>query len=558
MLMLSRAPRTETRMKLLVAATWLLFPALLAAPLPSASQATSVREADAACARCHAEIYQKYLATPMANASGAATEKLLSGTFNHKPSGVEYQVSVRDGKALLAYRTPREPSSNGELQLSYFLGSGHLGTTYLYSVDKYLFESPVAWYAASQAYDMKPGLAEIHEIPPPLPMQSSCLRCHMSAVQASDPGTINRYQGLPFLHTGITCESCHGDSRQHVLTKGKALIVNPARLSAERRDSICISCHLEGDVSVERAGHSALNYRPGESISSYVAYYVHAGANLTARGVSEVEQLSQSTCKRVSGDKMSCSSCHDPHFTPNPEQRMAFYRSKCRACHNQPEFAAAHHPENQDCTSCHMPRLSAVNILHVAWTDHRVLRTPESAKAETAVKQDVSLEPIFSPGAMARDRAMAYYKALLEGDRSFEPVAWEQLKQQQGSIANDKEALDALGNLSAERGDQVTAEHSFRAVLSLDPVDITALSNLGTLLAKQGKLNDAIPLLRSAFGRNQDIPGLAMNLARVECMAGDGPAARNTLTTALIYCPEHEDMRRLLAQMSTCSAADGR
>jgi Flp pilus assembly protein TadD len=149
---------------------------------------------------------------------------------------------------------------------------------------------------------------------------------------------------------------------------------------------------------------------------------------------------------------------------------------------------------------------------------------------------------------------MAYYQALLEGERSFEATAWEQLNQQRASIANDKQALDALGNLSAERGEQGLAEQSFKRVLSLDPIDLTALSNLGTLLAKQGKLSEAIPLLRSAFDRNRDIPGLAMNLARVQCMAGDSAAARGTLSTALLYSPGEKDMQRLLAQLSTCGA----
>ena len=115
--------------------------------------------------------------------------------------------------------------AEGQRRLLYFLGSGHLGTTYLYTVDDFLFESPVAWYSPSQAYDMKPGLAEIDRMPPPLPMQSGCLRCHMSSVQASDPGTINRYRGLPFLHTGITCESCHGDSRKHVNPTARTLLL---------------------------------------------------------------------------------------------------------------------------------------------------------------------------------------------------------------------------------------------------------------------------------------------------------------------------------------------
>ncbi len=152
---------------------------------------------------------------------------------------------------------------------------------------------------------MKPGLAELNEIPPPLPMQSACLRCHMSAVQESDPGTINRYRGLPFLNTGITCEMCHGDAREHVASGGKIPVVDPTKLSPEARDSVCMSCHLEGDVSVSPAGHSPLNYRPGEAISTYLAFFVRANANLTDRAVSEIEQLDQSTCSALAGIECS-------------------------------------------------------------------------------------------------------------------------------------------------------------------------------------------------------------------------------------------------------------
>lgn len=536
---------------------WVYLLAVALAQCSALSQATPVREADATCAQCHEKIYQNYLATPMANASGLATDNLQTGRFLHKPSGVEYTVSSLQGKATLTFRVPSGSGEMNELPLSYFLGSGHLGTTYMYSINNYLFESPIAWYAASQGYDMKPGLAEMQTMPPPLPMQSSCLRCHMSSVQFSDTGTINRYQGLPFLHTGITCEACHGDSQQHVLTRGKSAIVNPAKLDADRRDSICISCHLEGDVSVERAAHSALNYRPGESIFTYLSYYVRAGAKLTARGVSEVEQLDRSTCKRVSGDRMSCTTCHDPHYTPDVQHRAAFFRSKCLICHSEPGFASKHHPENQDCTSCHMRRTGAVNIPHVAWTDHRILKLPEESTIEQAGKEEDKLIPLFASDSSQRDHAMAAYQLLLEGNRSFEATAWSQLKAQREAIADDKAALDALGNLSAERGDYQIAEQAFRRVLELDPDDLTALSNLGILLAKAGKPKDAIPFLKSAFERNLDIPGLAMNLARVECMTGDGPAARSTLAAALFYCPNLEDMRLLLTKMKSCDA-DGK
>jgi predicted CXXCH cytochrome family protein len=330
--------------------------------------------------------------------------------------------------------------------------------------------------------------------------------------------------------------------------------VNPAKLKADLRDSICISCHLEGDVSVERSGQSALDYRPGESISSFVAFYVKTGSKLTDRGVSEVEQLSQSTCKRISGERMSCTSCHDPHFTPEPTQKAAFFRSKCLSCHNQPEFGANHHPENNDCTSCHMPRSGAQNIPHVAWTDHRILIRPADSTPTLTVKKGGDFTPIFSPGATARDLAMANYQALLEGDRSCEPLAWEQLSADRDLITNDKAALDALGNLSAERGDLEDADQDFRRVLTLDPQDLTALSNLGVLLAKEGKLNDSASMLEKAFDRNQDIPGLSMNLARVQCAEGEEAEAERTLITALNYCRNLEDMRRLLTQMNKCTA----
>ncbi len=523
-----------------------LFASLCSALRCEPPRATPVREADASCASCHREIYDSYMKTPMANASGVAIDNLKTTAFIHVPSGMKFVVAAEDGNPELSFFKPSTPDLKTTVQLQYFLGSGHLGVTYLYSKGKYLFESPVAWYARNHAFDMKPGYGQIAFMPPALPMEAKCLRCHMSAVQASDAGTFNRYSNLPFLHAGITCEECHGDSRQHVESGGKAAIVNPVKLTAEQRDSVCISCHLEGDVTVERAGQSGLNYHPGESISKYLAYYVRIGENLTTRGVSEVEQLSESTCKRMSGDKMSCVTCHNPHFTPTASEKVAFYRSKCLSCHSDAGFAATHHPENRDCTSCHMQRLSAENIPHVAWTDHRILRLPKPSDADQTLQGGMTLKAIFSPQATARDQAMAYYRALMEGDKSFEATAWTQLRQLEPQIQNDKEALDALGNLAAGRKEFDIAQHCFERVLQIDPVDSTALTNLGVLTARQGRITDSEELLEKAFALNPDVPGLAMNLARVQCNAGDRQAAIQTLQTAVSYNPQQDYLKKQL------------
>ena len=128
---------------------------------PVLPTATPVRDADAVCGKCHQEIFRRYLETPMANASGLASDRIFTGSLHHAPSGIDYRVSNKDGELWLNYSRPGDPGLQGSQKLDYFLGSGHLGITYLYSVNGYFLESPVAYYAESKAYDMKPGLGTL-------------------------------------------------------------------------------------------------------------------------------------------------------------------------------------------------------------------------------------------------------------------------------------------------------------------------------------------------------------------------------------------------------------
>ena len=196
------------------------------------------------------------------------------------------------------------------------------------------------------------------------------------------------------------------------------------------------------------------------------------------------------------------------------------------------------------------PETKAHRASHTQATDHRILRVPDRPPAHPSGEEKRELIPVFSPTADARDLAMAYYRLLLDGDRSMEKPAWEQLSRLNGAIGSDREALDALGNLSAGRGDLLTAAQAFRHALEMDPGDSTALSNLGILEARQGNLDEAIRLLRKAFENNMDLPGMAINLARVDCAAGDSAAALTALKAALVYSPDLEDLRHVELEMS--------
>jgi predicted CXXCH cytochrome family protein len=518
--------------------------------------AIPVSRADAACARCHAAIVQEYERTPHAIASGIATEKLIPGWLTQPASGVTYTVTETKGEALLTYRDPANPSLAGSHRLDYYLGSGHLGVTYLYSVSGYLLESPIAYYTHIGRYDMKPGLAGVSEGAPAIPLTPECLRCHMSGVEKTDAGSLNHYTGAPFHTGGIACESCHGDASAHMRSGGKAPVLNPAKLTADRRDSICISCHLEGDVSVEKNNRSALDFHPGDAISEDLAYFVYGHAGATARGVSEVEQFAASRCKRASGDSMSCTTCHDPHFVPAPAQRVTYYRAKCLSCHGVGDagvaFAATHHPENPDCTSCHMPRSTAENIPHVAWTDHRILARPDPANATAPAAHSNELVPIFSPDATPRDLALAYYAAVMHGHTEDGAQACSLLTASFEDDAKDVQVINALATLADAKGDAAQAGRLFAEVLTLDPKNSFAATDLAVLNARNGRLREARTLLQPVFERNQDVPSIAVNLAAVECLQGDGKAAQSTLETALRYSPGSHDLQRRLARTAAC------
>lgn len=513
--------------------------------------ASPVRVADAVCAKCHQEIFQKYLSTPMANASGLAVDKAIPGKFQHANSGVDYGVTSKDGEVWLHYVRREEPRLEGKQQLLYFLGSGHLGVTYLYELGGYLLESPVAYYANSQSYDMKPGLTNVRSMPPALPVTRGCMRCHMSAVQREVTGSRSRFSGLPFLHGGITCESCHGETAQHVTSGGKTAVLNPLKLAPQQRDSICINCHLEGETRVERSGRSVDDFKPGDNISDFISYFVYDREGHSSRGVSEIEQFSQSRCKRMSGERMSCMNCHDPHYSPKPAEQPAYYRQKCLSCHAQPKYASAHHSENPDCTSCHMPKGKAQNVPHVAWTDHRIRREPDRPELLDRTPAPSGLVSFLSGEASPRDLALAYYNVVIDGNTLERDRAWRMLEAAQKANPQDAPVLSALGYMSQLSGNTAKAVEFYRESLKLDPNDLIAENNLAILLARSGNLPEARDIWRKVFAVNEDVDGPGINLSLVECRLGNKDGAMDVLRRVLVYSPDRQIARERLAAIES-------
>ena len=290
----------------------------------------------------------------MARASGAVMDGLMEGSFTHAASGVRYRIFERDGAGWLSYARPETAAGgylNGEVKLAYFIGSNTRGRTYLFERDGYWFETPVNWYAKKRVWDMAPNFLDAREMPLTLPVDANCLHCHVSGVSTALPGARNHFAGAPFAHGGIGCASCHGDAAEHLRTKGKAAVLNPGKLDAALRDSVCLQCHLEGETAVYRLGHSLADYRPGEALFDSVAYFVHqrrsgtpGARDLAVRGAAgeclqagerrpdDVHDVPRSTCEPDHGDARGAS-CLLSREVPELPQR-------CEVCDRTSSGAA--------------------------------------------------------------------------------------------------------------------------------------------------------------------------------------------------------------------------
>ena len=503
-----------------------------------------------ACAPCHREIFDSYSKTVMARASGNAVDGLISGEFEDHISGVAYRVYEESGRAWMSYQRRGDQEFRGRRELQYFIGSGVKGRTYAFSVDGYFFEAPINWYSQEHRWNMTPAYIGAREAPMNLPLLSSCLNCHASGLEPRIPRTRNRYAASPFQHTGITCERCHGAGDGHLA--GEGTIVNPVKLSPDRRDSICMECHFEGTVAVRQPEKHIYEFQPGDDLSDYERYFVYSGEEMQKpEALSQFEALSMSTCKRKSGDKMWCGTCHDAHREPSAAERIVYFRGKCLSCHGN-AFAARHHTNDPDCVHCHMPELPSKDVAHTQSTDHRILRNPLGQQLKPSQTDD-DLR-VFPASAAAkvdlRDYALAWENLSERGVSGASEKAQRYLEKASRQRPDDPAILSILGYVEQERGHDKRAEELYERALELRPGRNTVSVNLGALDARSGDLRDAVHLWEQAFKRVPYRSEIGMNLALAFCTSGQTDEARRDVLRVLEFNPDNAKAKRLWSNLN--------
>jgi len=524
-------------------------PIVLAAQTPNSST-TRLQNPDSACAECHQQIYDRFRTTAKARGSGDALQALLPGSFHHDPSNVSYRVYQQDGVAWMSYSRPAsDPRGplDGREQLRFYIGSGHRGRTYLFQSGDQWFELPINYYTRRAGWDMAPAFGDSTTLPAPLPVDPNCLHCHATAVQPSLSTARNSFATIPFLQGGVGCSSCHGDPAAHLASRGHAPIANPVKMSPAARDSVCLQCHLEGDAVVYQPGKSLNQFTVGDDLANSAVYFVRStGKTGGGRATSQYEALLQSACKRASGDTLTCITCHDPHGSPAPDQRVAFYRARCLQCHTAPAMTG-HHSEQPDCTHCHMPRLNTADISHEQLTDHNIQAKPHPLRDSIPTPQAIeTLAPVGNVAFTDRELGLAYAQLAEHGFPGMDTKALQLLASAASAGASDPELNSRLGYLYQLSGKNDLARQYYRKALEADPYQPTALANLGVIDAATGRVPEAVRLLDRLVSADPSRTPAGLNLAFIECSLGHNADSHAILEKLAQLNPDDPQLRTFL------------
>ena len=384
-----------------------------------------------------------------------------------------------------------------EQRIAYVIGSGSHAFGYLVRIGDHLFQSPICYYTQSQSWGIAPG----YEMDPhpdfSRPVPVACLLCHSGKTEALE-GTLNQYRDIAITAEGISCERCHGPADEHARRPVHGSIVNPAKLTGPKRDSVCEQCHLAGEVRIPNAGKKLADYVPGQNLEDTFTTYVRAQpVSGSIKVVSHVEQLALSVCARKSGGRLWCGTCHNPHQTVT--RPAEYFRQRCLDCHAS-TLDKAHAAAGRDCVACHMQRKPATDGGHTTFTDHRIARRPEASSEST---EAIDLKAWREPEPEFRQRnlglALVADYAVQKKSSAQMVEAFRLLYPIEKKFSDDPAVLSAVASLLFIAQDMQEAEKRYRRAVALKPDFAPYQVNLAATLLKEGKNQEAIQCLEKSL-----------------------------------------------------------
>lgn len=317
------------------------------------------------CANCHKNIYDTHINTAHYLTSRPALAKYIKGSFEPGKNVYAYNYSVT---------VAMEKRDSGFYQVEYFrdtekkakrfdivIGSGTMGQSYLNWRDNHLFQLPITYFSAANAWSNSPGFPDkvlFNRV-----ITSRCLECHTTFVKTiSAPDKEPEAFAKNKILYGVDCEKCHGPAAKHVEFQTQnpkqtiaKYIINPAKFSRQQNLDLCALCH-GGRLQKLKP---SFEFTAGNHLSDY--FVVDTAApnpqNIDVHG-NQYGLLRASKCFKMS-KTLTCNTCHNTH--ENEKGNIALFSQRCITCHNNEHKNFGNLNKKQlsaitaNCIDCHMP-----------------------------------------------------------------------------------------------------------------------------------------------------------------------------------------------------------
>jgi len=251
----------------------------------------------------------------------------------------------------------------------------------------------------------------------------TCVTCHVDEGKRFSQTTMGKIFGHPkTADPKMGCEGCHGPGKAHVEAGGGKDTI-PIRFTkdsntpAEEQNKACLTCHTKGDRMFwkgsphQERGMRCVDCHNGhpEPQEKRLSADARFSQPLTATHGTKKEQpelcltchqmrraqLQRSSHMPYREGKVTCTSCHNPHGTPNPKQLIqATTNENCLSCHTERRgpFLFEHPPVMENCANCHEPhgtsnpQLLKVRMPRVCDSCHVTSRHPTQPQPLGSIK----------------------------------------------------------------------------------------------------------------------------------------------------------------------------
>jgi len=314
-----------------------------------------------ACAKCHAQIYERWRKTPMAN--------VVRDPQKH-PDAIIPDLATND-----VYKFTKE-------QVAFVYGSIWKQRYFTKIGDAY-FPLPVQWsvgerkwlryFVPAQGADFWGRFYPADNMQ--RPTGPLCDGCHSVGYD------IHTKQVAEW---NVGCERCHGPGSEHADHPARGNVLSPANMTSVASTDTCIQCHSQGRPLNNPIEGKYYDWPVGYQVGLRLPDYWRL-ENCTL-GQPDFYYFPDCTAhkNRMQGNDfvqsvmyqrgITCSSCHDAHGTENYAQLRKPPNQLCFDCHgpmspNGPRSASieahTHHKSGtpgSQCVDCHMPRIETEGV----------------------------------------------------------------------------------------------------------------------------------------------------------------------------------------------------